>query len=541
MAFSQESFALTGLVSSKQEGAMEGVLVTARKNGATIATTVVTDAEGRYSFPKDRLEPGQYGLTIKAVGYDQPAPVTVTVGADRAATSNIQLQKTRDLAAQLSNAEWLMSMPGTDADKAKLRVTCVHCHTYERIVRSTHTAEEWVDVVKRMLSYTVNSSPFHIQQLPHERLRGMVSPEGEKSATEDSEKQRADLENFGKFLASINLSAHKTWPYELKTLPRPKGKATRVIYTGYDLPARTREPHDVIVDSQGMVWYDSFGEEVLGKLDPKTGKTTEYTIPTLQPGEPTGTLAIRFDKEENIWLGMMYQAGIGKFDRKTEKFQTWSLPKEFVGPYVQINQVAPGGYEVDKKVWLEDSGARCAYRLDTTTGKFEQFVLHAAPAPFIYDVSADSKNNGYVTVIGAGAIARIDATTGKIQFSKTPTPKSGPRRGMMDPLDRFWFGENFADKIGMLDTKTDTFKEWSVPTPGAWPYDTMIDRWGDVWTGGEYDDRILRLNPETGEMIQYLLPSKTNVRRVYVQNSGPKPIFWVGDNDGASIIKLEPR
>ena len=39
--------ALTGQVSSVEEGAMEGVLVSAQKNGSTIRTTVVTDAQGR--------------------------------------------------------------------------------------------------------------------------------------------------------------------------------------------------------------------------------------------------------------------------------------------------------------------------------------------------------------------------------------------------------------------------------------------------------------------------------------------------------------
>ncbi|HYT47759.1 MAG TPA: hypothetical protein VEL04_05025, partial [Burkholderiales bacterium] len=42
--------ALTGLVSSAEEGAMEGVLVGAKKAGSTITVTVVSDAQGRYSF-----------------------------------------------------------------------------------------------------------------------------------------------------------------------------------------------------------------------------------------------------------------------------------------------------------------------------------------------------------------------------------------------------------------------------------------------------------------------------------------------------------
>src|SRR5215510_4575971 len=41
--------ALTGLVSSSEEGAMEGVLVSAKREGSTFTTTVVTDAQGRCS------------------------------------------------------------------------------------------------------------------------------------------------------------------------------------------------------------------------------------------------------------------------------------------------------------------------------------------------------------------------------------------------------------------------------------------------------------------------------------------------------------
>ena len=43
--------ALTGVVTSQDEGAMEGVLVSAKRAGSTITVTVVTDARGRYAFP----------------------------------------------------------------------------------------------------------------------------------------------------------------------------------------------------------------------------------------------------------------------------------------------------------------------------------------------------------------------------------------------------------------------------------------------------------------------------------------------------------
>ena len=60
-AASSPTVALTGQVSSQEEGRMEGVLVSAKREGSTITTTVVSDAQGRYSFPSSKLEPGRSG------------------------------------------------------------------------------------------------------------------------------------------------------------------------------------------------------------------------------------------------------------------------------------------------------------------------------------------------------------------------------------------------------------------------------------------------------------------------------------------------
>src|ERR1700730_19112844 len=53
-----DSMVLTGQVTSAEEGAMEGVLVSVKKTGSPVTTTVITDRQGHYSFPQSRLEPG---------------------------------------------------------------------------------------------------------------------------------------------------------------------------------------------------------------------------------------------------------------------------------------------------------------------------------------------------------------------------------------------------------------------------------------------------------------------------------------------------
>ena len=77
----------------------------------------------------------------------------------------------------------------------------------------------------------------------------------------------------------------------------------------------------MIVDADGMAWYSNFGEQTLGKLDPKTGKVTEYPVPEPKKGSPTGALSLRSEKDGNLWLGLRYQASVAKFDSKNEKFQ----------------------------------------------------------------------------------------------------------------------------------------------------------------------------------------------------------------------------
>jgi len=522
--------ALAGNVSADQS-ALEGVLVSAKRNGSSVTVTVVSDKDGHYSFPAGRLEPGQYSLHIRAAGYDLAGSDSVSIAADKTTTADLTLRKTADLAAQLTNAEWLASMPGTDAQKSQL-LNCVGCHTLARPLNSKYSSDDFMTIVlPRMQGYVQQSIPAHPQLRRGERLM------------EERGDQRVQVyRGAADYLAGINLSSRPQWNFELKTLPRPSGAATRVIYTEYDLPRETISPHDVIVDGDGMAWYSSFGEQNLGRLDPRSGKVTEFPIEEHKPGFPTGSLGLRSDRDGNLWLGNMYQATIVKFDRKSEKFRFWPLEGDENIDAAQINMVSPQSSHVDGKVWTQNNGFAGVHRLDLATGKFETWEpFKGVAGPHnIYDVIPDSRNNLYFTDFRQRHIGRIDAKTGEIKLYEIPTPNSAPRRGTMDAQDRLWFGEYRADRIGMLDTKTGQFREWAVAPKWSSPYDVIIDKNEEAWTGSMLSDQVTRLNTRTGTSINYLLPRSTNIRRVFVDNSTTPVTFWAGSNHGASIIKVEP-
>ena len=122
----QAQATLSGQVTSPQ-GPMEGVLVTAKKAGSTIAYTVVSDAQGRYSFPAGKIDARRiYAAHPRRPGSTSTAPARTarsrpTVDAQKTHHRRPQAQEDRATSpAQLTNAEWLMSMPGTDDQKAQL-------------------------------------------------------------------------------------------------------------------------------------------------------------------------------------------------------------------------------------------------------------------------------------------------------------------------------------------------------------------------------------------------------------------------------------
>src|SRR5204863_5724168 len=125
--------ALSGQVTSAEEGSMEGVVVSAKKDGSTISVSVVTNAQGRFAFPDARLEPGHYTLKARAAGYEIDGAKAAEVALGREAKTDIKLKKVRNLSAQLTNAEWMLSMPGTDEQKRFL-LNCNGCHSLERIM-----------------------------------------------------------------------------------------------------------------------------------------------------------------------------------------------------------------------------------------------------------------------------------------------------------------------------------------------------------------------------------------------------------------------
>lgn len=522
---------LTGQVSSTEEGMMEGVLVSAKKEGSTVTTTVVSNDKGQFTFPAGKLDPGKYNISIRAIGYNLVGPKSVDVAAS-GNTADVKLAKVRNIVPQLSNGELMLSAPGTDQFKGFL-LDCQGCHTLQRVFNGLHDAAEWEQVFTRMGRYAPESTPARPQLI----VQGGLRSERPRVAA-NMMKQAAE------YLDKISLANPDRMEYDFKTLPRPKGNATKVVVTEWDLPRKEAMPHDVILDADGHAWYTDFGAQIVGELDPKTGKVSDHAIPLLRPDQPKGSLNIEADPSgNNLWVGLSYQGGAVKIDRKTKQVTAYPLNTEWLDITTQTNMVTPTHMNVDNKIWMTDTATRNLYRLDVTTGKWENLGVSKVADRQIsgYGLPTDKDNNVYMMEFGGNSIGRRDAKTGEVKIWSTPNQRTRPRRGRFDDQGRLWFAEYAANSIGMFDPATERMKEYKLPNAWGNPYDVAPSKGGaEVWTGSMSNDYVSRLNTKTEEVTEYLLPRMTNIRRVFVDETSGRPVLWIGNNLGAAIIKVEP-
>jgi sugar lactone lactonase YvrE len=334
--------------------------------------------------------------------------------------------------------------------------------------------------------------------------------------------------------------------YAYKTLPRPTAKPRACSVTEYDLPRKNIMPHDVIVDSDGMVWYSDFGALFIGKMDPQNRQGHGISDSENQRrASRRHARSSRKDQEGNVWVAMMYQGGVARLDKKTGKVQTWSVPKEWQTDATQQSFASPTSVHVDGKVWVKNSdratnpAPRCE---DRSSGRISApSPIRTRSGPSAPTASTPTATTSSICSTSTPTIsAFLDGATKKLEVHKTSILRSRPRRGRVDEQNRLWFAEYDGNGVGMYDPKTKAIREWVVPTAWSNPYDVVVDKNGDAWTGSMMTDRVTRINTKTGEMTEYLLPNSTNIRRVWVDNSTTPVSFWVGSNHGASIVKLQP-
>jgi streptogramin lyase len=272
----------------------------------------------------------------------------------------------------------------------------------------------------------------------------------------EDEKQAAE------YFASINRGGGRPQSFALKTAPRPTGRATRVILTEYELPRPDiTQPHDVLIDREGTVWYSDFGDLFLGALDPKTGKVTEYKMPDPNAKDPH---SLAFDQSGILWFTLQNSNMIGRLD--------------------------PNGGDI-------------------------KLVTAPTPKSRPYGIQVNSKGVPFTVLFGTNKVASIDPKTMAIKEYTLPDAGARPRRMAFTSDDVVWYSDFSRGFIGRLDPATGQVKEWQSPGgPKSEPYGISAIK-DVIWysESGTTPNTVVRFDPKTEKFQTWVIPGGGNIVR----------------------------
>jgi virginiamycin B lyase len=507
-----------GLVKSSKGDLLEGIMVQLIAKSTAIRTTVFTNADGRYEFPK--LGPGTYTLRIaRPLEFHPYVKENVEIDGPNALDEIVLTRVTNaellpplpEIAAQLSGSEWLQSLSGTGEEKKLLTVYCNFCHSYQQIFRNRYDEHGWGEIVFRM-THGAGSPLINI------RGQGRLAP--------------ADEAKLVHWLATVRGPDSKDPPFV--TLPRPQGRATKAVITEYELPRLEMATHDVTGDSKGYIYYSTHRSSYIGRLDPRSGTVKEYHIPLEGPAILPGTHWINVDSKGVIWGSENWAHNIYRFDPNTEEFNRipWKVTE-------QANSPAVGNVAFDPEGFLWRAREKLVTKVNAQTGApVTSFVLKKFTATYGSAMSKDGR------FFGGGAWPRdglvvVDTQTAEV-FEPDTSANSGPARGEFDPFNNYWAGGR-GGLLVEFNTTEKRIHEYRIPTPYVALYTARPDKNGEVWAGELQGGHYLRFNPKTVEWTEYLLPEPYgHDRESWIDNSTDPVSVWYVDHEGF-IVHLEPR
>ncbi|MFJ9390508.1 DUF6923 family protein [Nocardioides sp. NPDC101246] len=247
----------------------------------------------------------------------------------------------------------------------------------------------------------------------------------------------------------------------------------------------------------------------------------------------------------DMWFVEEGATRIGHLDLETGDVKKFPLPPmvtvPFLGDIAFPSTLAVGpcdlAFDEDDKLWFNFQQKNVVGYLETSPPyEIKTFPLPPASVPMSIAEGADGYM--YSTLLGQNKIAKINPTTGHIDYISVPTPASGIIGGTAGKDGYHYFVEWFGNKVLRLDYETGEMREYPIPSPASLP---IVIRWidGALWFTEMTSGKIARFDPTTGEIEEIPVPNRLGVPISLTE--GKDGDIYFDNSVGDTIGRLDPQ
>jgi virginiamycin B lyase len=287
-------------------------------------------------------------------------------------------------------------------------------------------------------------------------------------------------------------------------------------------------PHDVAVDSHGIVWVSEAIGGTLGRFDPNSLTYTRITPP---PGKNSKCElnAVAVDPQGQVWVADDGpNARLLQYDPKSLKFTSYPIP-DYPWPVPDSGGARIGTLRfLDGNVWGTRLTAQRILKLTPATGKTVEYPVPRGSAPLGMAVGTD--HTIWYTGEVANTIVRLDPTTGQLTDHDAPALRSELKGMAADAAGNLWAAASQRGKLLRLGSRTGVIAEFAPPTEDSGPYSVDVDTARNlIWFSEAFTDRIVRFDPASKTFLEFPIPSPgSNVQRIEIDRSRPNRVWWAG-------------
>ena len=378
------------------------------------------------------------------------------------------------------------------AGKEMLKTACVKCHELGRVLHGGYSARDRTTVLHMMKSAGA--------QISDDQL--------------------------------VTLAAYLAENFPEK--PKPQGVIVpgpaHVSFKEWITPTLGSRPHDPLAMLDGTIWYTGQMANLLGHIDPTTGRIDEYLLNTPMSG-PHGLVA---DQMGDIWFTANFAGYIGKLDPGSGTTVEYRLPDPNArDPHTPL-------FDQNGVLWFTVQSVNMVGRLDPKTG---QIRLATSPTPRSnpYGLVINSKGVPFFCEFGANKLASLDPTTMAIQEYSLPHTDSRPRRISITPDDIIWYTDYARGYLGRFDPHTGEFREYASPGgPQSQPYGIAFAK-GAVWysESGVRPNTLVRFDPAREAFQSWVIPSGGGVVRNMMTDREGNLVIAESGVDRVALVEIK--
>ena len=261
----------------------------------------------------------------------------------------------------------------------------------------------------------------------------------------------------------------------------------------WQVPYDASRPRDPFADSASSVWFVGQRGGYLAHLDVETG---EFSKVDLKQGSGPHNLIVGSDGV--VWYAGNLNQMIGRYDPGTNNIQEIMMPdKRARDPHTLIFD------KNEENIWFTVQGGNMMGRLNIKTRKVD-LIPSQTQRSRPYGIKIAPDDSIWVVLFGSNKLAHIDPETMAHDEIELPRPEARPRRLEVTADGNIWYVDYAKGMLGRYQPSTAKFTEWQMPQgEGARPYGMASDASGRLWmvASGVQPNVFVGFDPATNQFI----------------------------------------